>query len=165
MKRILITIGLALLVAACTTTEQKIDKLWSEAEQYRLEEKLYESVHALLEIIDQYPEHPRAGEAQFQIAELYLNDVRDFDLAIVEFTKVLNGYSDTEMAAKALFMIGYIEANYLQAYSDALNHYAQFLNKFPDHELIPSVEYEIESLADIQTEIATLNALAQSENN
>ncbi len=135
--------------------------LWEAAAQYRENEDIDRTVTTLMQITRDFGTSAEAVKAQFQIAEVFLNDVRDYELAIVHFRKVIQQYGDDEMAVKALFMIGYIQANYLQAYTDAVNNYHTFLQKYPDHELVPSVEYELESLSDIQAEIDSLNDLAE----
>ena len=50
---------------------------------------MQESITIFKEIISTYPHHDLAAEAQFQIADIYLNDVKDFEIAIEEFKEVI----------------------------------------------------------------------------
>ena len=60
-------------------------------------------------------------------------------------------------------MIGYVYNNYLDAYSDAIEYYHLFQANYPDDELMPSVEYELESLNNIQSTIDSLNAVINNK--
>ena len=124
-----------------------------------------ESITSFKSIIKKFPQNELAAQAQFQIADIYLNDTKDFDFAVEEFTKVVNLYPNHEVAKKSLFMIAYIYNNYLEAYSDAIIHYNKFKNKYPNDELIPSVDYELEGLSEIKAEIDSLNAIVIQKNN
>ena len=59
------------------------------------------------------------------------------------------------------FMIGYINNNYINAYTDAINYYKLFIEKYPDDELIPSVEFELDGLDEIQIQIDSLINISQ----
>ena len=140
-------------------------ELWDDAQKYRAEEKLKESITSYKTILDKYPSDNFAAEAQFQIADIYLNDVKDFDYAIKEFQKVVHLYPDHEVSKKSLFMIAYIFNNYLNAYSDAIITYKLFRDKYPNDELIPSVEFELDGLKDIQSTIDSLNSIVNKKSN
>ena len=62
-------------------------------------------------------------------------------------------------------MIAYVYNNYLNAYSDAIITYKLFKEKYPNDELIPSVEFELEGLKDIQSTIDSLNAIVDKKSN
>ena len=85
-----------------------------------------------------------------------MNDLRDFDIAIQEYKKVIKLYNGSEQEPHALFMIGYIYANILNDSNSAKVEYQKFLEIFPDHELAPSVKFEIEYLGKSIEEIPAL---------
>ena len=140
-------------------------ELWDDAQKYRAEDKLKESITSFKTIQGKYPSDNFAAEAQFQIADIYLNDVKDFDFAVKEFQKVVDLYPDHEVSKKSLFMIAYIFNNYLNAYSDAIMTYKLFRKKYPNDELIPSVEFELDGLKDIQSTIDSLNSIVNKKSN
>ena len=140
-------------------------ELWDDAQKYRTEDRLKESITSFKTILDKYPSDNFAAEAQFQIADIYLNDVKDFDYAIKEFQKVVHLYPDHEVSKKSLFMIAYIFNNYLNAYSDAIITYKLFRKKYPNDELIPSVEFELDGLKGIQSTIDSLNSIVNKKAN
>ena len=55
--------------------------------------------------------------------------------------------------------------NYINAYSDAIRYYKLFKEKYPEDELILSVEYELNSLMDIQSKIDSLNSIVKEKSN
>ena len=52
-------------------------------------------------IINKYPSDNFAAQAQFQIADIYLNDVKDFDFAVKEFQTVVDLYPNHEVSKKS----------------------------------------------------------------
>ena len=139
------------------------EKLWKDANYMLENDKLKESVILLKKIIEDYPEHKYSVKSQFKIAKIYLNDKKEYDIAIEEFNKVIKNYPSSQEAMNSLFMIGYIYNNNLNAYSDAIRTYNLFLKKFPDDELIPSVNYELENLKKHKNEIDSLNNLINNK--
>ena len=142
---------------------QSAEELWEDAKQMRSENNLKESIINLESIIRDYPKHNLAAKAQFQKAEIYLNDIKDFEFAIDEFLKVIDKYPNSDVAKNSLFMIAYIYNNYLNSYSDSIEKYKLFMTKYPDDELIPSVLYELEDLLKIQDTIDSLNSLISNK--
>ena len=71
-------------------------ELWDDGQKYRAEDKLKESITSFKSILEKYPSDNFAAEAQFQIADIYLNDVKDFEFAVEEFQKVVYQYPDHE---------------------------------------------------------------------
>ena len=140
-------------------------ELWDNAQKYRTEDKIKDSITSYKTIIKKYPSDHLAPKAQFQIADIYLNDVKDFEFAIEEFQKVVSIYPNHEVAKKSLFMIAYVYNNYLDAYSDAINYYNLFKEKYPNDELIPSVEYELDGLKVFQSTIDSLNSIVNKKSN
>ena len=126
------------------------DSLYGKAVDLRLKEDLNNSLKILSEIKCCHL------KANYTIAEIYLNDFRNYNISLDYFNKVIsfldNYESDKEISAnndlykKSLFMSSYIYSNYLGMYSRGYDGYRAFLNQFPDDELIESVMYELEQL-------------------
>jgi len=165
VKNINIVLVWILLISCNVGTNKSANQLWEEAKQHRVEENLKDSISDYKEIISRYPDHDLSAKSQFQIADIYLNDTKNFEYAVKEFKKVVDNHSNHEVAKKSLFMIAYIYNNYLDAYSDAIIHYNLFKEKYPDDELIPSVQYELDGLKVIQSTIDSLNSTVSIESN
>tara|TARA_Y100001980_G_C14542450_1_gene320810 strand:- start:127 stop:2259 length:2133 start_codon:yes stop_codon:yes gene_type:complete len=119
------------------------ESLLNKAESLRKQKRLKESVEILFGLIGKYPENELTPKAQYMLGDIYMNDFRDFALAIEEYGKVLERHSGSEQEPHALFMIGYIHANVLGEQDVAKEKYDEFLNKFPEHELAPSIKFEL----------------------
>ena len=165
MKNINILLVWILLISCNVVTNKSADQLWEDAQQHRIKENLKDSITGYKEIISRYPGHDLSAKAQFQIADIFLNDTKDFEYAVNEFQKVVEIYPDHEVAKKSLFMIAYVYNNYLDAYSDATIHYNLFKEKYPNDELIPSVIYELDGLKDLKSTIDSLNSTVNIESN
>jgi len=126
--------------------EREITEIWDKAIQLRLEEDLSNSVLHFQSIISDYSNHDLAAMSQFQLADIYLNDLMDFEYSVEEFKKVISQYPKHDVAIKSLFMTAYIYNNYLDNTFEAKKYYELFLKKYPYDELIPSVKYELESI-------------------
>ena len=165
MKNIIL-LSIVIYIASCGGSANKnAAELWDDGQKYRAEDKLKESITSFKIILEKYPTDNFAAKSQFQIADIYLNDVKDFDFAVEEFQKVVDLYPAHEVSKKSLFMIAYIFNNYLNAYSDAIITYKLFKNKYPNDELIPSVEFELEGLKNIQSTIDSLNSIVNKKTN
>ena len=82
VKNILILL-IGLYVLSCSGDSNKsADQHWKDGQLYRTEEKLMESITSFKAIIEDYPLHELAAKAQFQIADIYLNDTKDFEFSV-----------------------------------------------------------------------------------
>ena len=149
-----------LIVMGCNN--QSPEGLWQQAKIMRSENNLKESLINLESILEKYPKHDLAAEAQFQKAEIYLNDIKDYNFAIEEYEKAIDQYPNNDVAKKSLFMLAYIYNNYLTSYTDAIINYKLFMVKYPNDELIQSVEYELKGLAGIESVIDSLNLIVSN---
>ena len=163
-KIILLLIGLYIISCGQNSNKNAVE-LWNDGQKHRSEDKLKESIVCYRTIINKYPSDNFAAQAQFQIADIYLNDVKDFDFAVDEFQKVVDKYPNNDLSKKSIFMIAYIYNNYLNAYSDAIATYNLFRKMYPNDELIPSVDYELDGLKDIQSTIDSLNSIVSKRSN
>jgi|TARA_B100001964_G_C13950175_1_gene472948 outer membrane protein assembly factor BamD (BamD/ComL family) len=164
VKNILIIIVISFLFA-CNSASKSVDQLWKEGQEYRIENNYKDAITNFKIIISNYPENKLSSKAQFQIADIYLNDIKNYEYAIKEFKTVVELYSNDSDAKKSLFMIAYIYNNYMNAYTDAITYYNLFKNKYPNDELIPSVEYELNGLIHIESQIDSLNSISNEKSN
>ena len=139
---------LLLLFLSCKPSFDSNEK-WNEAIGFRKNSNLQGAITSLKEIVEKGKEDPFAARAQYQLADIYLNDVSNYTFAIQEFEKLLNQYPNTDLAKKSMFMLGYINSNYIEAYDDAITYYTMFLDKYPDDNLSLSVTYQLNLLDSI----------------
>lgn len=159
MKQFILSI-IVFFVVGCNSIESP-EKIWEQIQEFRTQKDLQNAITKCKLILSEYPEDDYASIALFQIGDIYLNDVQDYDFAIQYFSEVVEKYPSSKESEKAAFMIGYIYANNLDSYSDAEEYYNKFLNKYPESELIHSVQYELQVLEPILKTIDSLNSIVK----
>ena len=70
-------------------------------------------------LIDNYQKNKLTPKGQYMLGDLYMNDFRDFEIAIQEYRKVINNHKGSLQEPHAQFMIGYIYANVLNDIDNA----------------------------------------------
>ena len=149
-----------IFIFACSNkNSESVNSLWEKAAESRNSQDLRLAVTYFKDIIKKYPDSDKAIQSQFQIADIYLNDVKDYEIAVKEFEHLRDFYPNSDLAKKAYFMVGYVYSNYLDRYSDAIYTYNGFLKTYPNDELVPSVKFELEALNKYQVVIDSLNNL------
>ena len=115
------------------------------------------AITLLEEVTNKYPGKEVAAEAQFMIAEIYLNDFKEYEMASEYYHNIVQDYSKSfNSVKKSMFTLGYIYANYLDYYSDAIATYKSFKNTYPYDPLLPSIDYELEILSSVDKTIEAL---------
>ena len=69
-------------------------------------------------LLQKYPHHERADEAQFMIGFLTSENLQDYEAARREFQKVLDDYPDSEMRNDALYMLQNLGRTDLPAFEE-----------------------------------------------
>ena len=128
----------------------EIERLYQTANELRIKKDLEQSLQILFQIDCCYV------QANYDIAEIFLNEYNNFNIALDYFNRIINSLSNKPISEmnlnnkkiykKSLFMSGYIYSNYLGLYSKGNRVYETFISQFPDDELIESVKYEMSLL-------------------
>ena len=118
-----------------------------DAKDYRLSNSL------LNEIVSS----PSAGvemktKSYFLMAQSFL-DLQYYHESIDTYKKILDLQTDNSINKKSLFMIGYIYNNNLDMYTDSKEYYGKFKDRYPNDDLIPSVDYELDQIEQIISNI------------
>ncbi len=128
----------------------------NQSESLRKRKLIRISIEHLEYLVKNFSDNDLAPKGQYMIGDIYMNDLRDFKIAIQEYRKVSNIYPGSDQEPHAQFMIGYIFANVLNDFESAKIEYDNFINNFPQHELVPSVKFELEYLGKNINEIPAL---------
>ena len=132
-----------------------LDEKWNEAIEYRKKSNFQKAITSLKEIIESGKNNSFSAQAQYQLADIYLNDVNNYTFSIKEFESLIDKYPNSEFAKRSIFMLGYINSNYTESYDNAIMYYNMFLENYPDDDLALSVNYELNLLDSL----GTINAL------
>jgi len=153
-----ITIFIVILFTSCGIFKSA-EELYSEAELKRNNGDSIEALEILKKITNKFSDQEKASKAQYLIAEIYYQDLRDFSKAINEYSILREKYPQSPQVPFSLFMQGFIYANMLSDFEKARHHYQDFLNIFSNHELAQSVTFELKYLGLEIQEIPELKHL------
>jgi TolA-binding protein len=153
---------ISLMILTACGVKKTPEELWNTSQAAAQEQDYNTSIKALETLVAKYPEDPLAARAQFQIGDIYMNNLAALDDALEAYQRSFELYSDTNEGVKALFMIGYLNANHLNDLDAAREAYQKFLDRYPDHELAPSVKFELENLGKTIEEIESLEPITNA---
>ena len=152
---------LLLLFIACGV-RQTAEELWSSSKREVQARRYRKAIQVLEKLVAAYPEHALAPRAQFQVGDIYMNNINDLHSSVAAYQETTSRYPDTDEGVKALFMVGFVYANHLGDYEAARRAYLGFRDQYPNHELIPSVQFELENLGKSADEIEALKDVANA---
>ena len=139
---------LLILLFSCNQ-QLKDKKSWEEIIKFHSDKDYDNCLVNLHNLMDSYPNSAYIPSAYFLISEIYMNEFKEYDISISYLNLILNKYPNHRLSKKSLFTLGYINANYLEAYTRATDYYEKFLSKYPDDDLVPSVNYELANLSEL----------------
>ncbi|MDD3807825.1 MAG: tetratricopeptide repeat protein [Candidatus Marinimicrobia bacterium] len=163
MRKILPLLMLLLLFAA-SCDHRSPEQILEDAEVNLTQNKFDEAVKDYETFVKKYPDHPKAAETSYRIAEIHMNRRQNIDDAIKAFLNTADGYEKTEYGAKAKFMAGFLLANNTDRLDEAKKVYEDFLDTYPDHELRMAVTFEIENLGKPLESIPQLKTILNENN-
>jgi TolA-binding protein len=100
----------------------------------------YESIHAYLLIIRDYPLTSTAAHARKKIADIYKNRIRDYEQASIYYQKVLEG----DYLRKDLIQYELADCYFrLNNFEQSRIELETFLLKYPNSPLVPEARYRI----------------------
>jgi outer membrane protein assembly factor BamD (BamD/ComL family) len=164
MKKML-PILLVLIIIAASCDRRGPDQLLEDAEVNITQNKFDDAVKDLEKLVNKYPDHEKAVQTSYRIAELHMNKRQDLDAAIVSFKKAANTFPNSEVGPKACFMAGFLLANNTDRLDEAKTTYEKFLKSYPDHELKIAVEFELENLGKPLDNIPQLKPILEDDSN
>ena len=154
MKTVLNIIFLFLFIS-CDNKDYEVS--YEKVKKFRINKDHSNAIVELKKILNSNIKFYQKDETYFTLAEIYLNDIKDYYKSI-EYYSYVSDKSD--FYPKSIFMIGYIYSNNLNEYTQAFKYYNAFKNQFSNHELYSSVLYELELLDKHESIIDSLNAIA-----
>lgn len=156
-----ITFTIVLLLLACGV-RQTAEELWQTSENQLNAKKHERAIKSLETLVATYPDHPLAPRAQFQIGDIYMNNIEDLKRSLGAYKQTTVQFPGTDEGVKALFMIGFLNANHLEDFEAAREAYMDFMSRYPNHELVPSVKFELENLGKPVEDIDALKGITNA---
>ena len=127
------------------------DLHWGPKELYTRAQKLRKkniesSVLVLDNIVNSFKESKYATRSQFLKAEIYMNDLKDYNAAIREYKAVVKLFPTSAQAQDSQYMVSYIYGSVLENRKQAKKEYKTFLKKYPSSRLVSAVRLELKQL-------------------
>ena len=133
------------------------DSILQEANSLLAKQDYQGCILSLKNIINTYQGKEIAAKSEYMIAEIFLNDFKNYSIASDYYKKIIYNYPDHyQEVKKSIFTLAYIYANYLDYYSNAILLYEKFKKTYPNDDLIISIDYELQNLAKFDKEIKSL---------
>ena len=140
--------------------EQAIIEKYNLANSHRVDKQFDKCLSILFEISDDY------FRANFDIASIFYQDYKNYDLALHFFDKIIKTYesnnseaflkSNEDIYKNSLFFSAYIYINDLELYTNGINRYKIFVKKFPNDELADDAIHELNALNSEKNQIELL---------
>jgi TolA-binding protein len=155
---------LLILIIFMTACDRRSPEQFTEDAEVNLTRKKYDdAVKDLEKMITKYPDHEKAPQNAYRIAEIHMNKRQDLDSAIDAFKRAAKKYPGTDIGPKARFMAGFLLANNTERLDEARMAYEQFLKDYPEHELRMAVEFELENLGKSLDNIPQLKPILEDK--
>ena len=130
------------------------------AQSYRSDKKFDSCLVQLFEIKDIHL------KANFDIASIYYQDYKNYDIAVYFFDLIVQLYESSENPEflienldtykNSMFFLAYIYINDLELYSKGIDSYESFISTFPDDELTDDAMHELKALNNERNQIELL---------
>ncbi|MFZ1082086.1 MAG: outer membrane protein assembly factor BamD [Candidatus Kryptoniota bacterium] len=152
----LISIGVAFLLASCSSTQELVMQGAGETFRHAMEllnDKDYlKAIDQFDIVVKQYPASAYADSAQFYLAETYFDET-EYVTAAFEFGNVFGNYPSSKLAPEARFKIAKCYAAETpriqldqQSSQKAIDAFQNFIDYYPNNPLVPDAEKEITEL-------------------
>ncbi|MBI4547294.1 MAG: tetratricopeptide repeat protein [Ignavibacteriae bacterium] len=151
-----------MLIPSCS--RQSAEDLYNEGIAQEEQKNFHLAIEKYKEIVKDFTREAYAESAQYRIALIYNNDLRDMGKAAQAYRKCYDLFPMSKQAPTMLFLSGFILNNELHELDSAKTVYETFLDKYPDHELAASAKFELETLSKdpnqyIKTQVASADEL------
>ena len=97
-------------------------------------------------IVNSFKDSKYSTRSQFMKAEVYMNDLKDYNAAIREYKAVVKLFPTTAQAQDSQYMVSYIYNSVLKNKKQAKKEYNSFLKKYPSSRLVSAVKLELKQL-------------------
>lgn len=152
MKKILLILSLALMMASCEQkmTVEEINKLESQvfAKGINVEkENVVKLVDAYVLYAKQNPDDVKSADYLFKALDVAVGVNAEGPQKAIDIANIMiEQYPDFEMTPMAMFLKGFVYENMMMDYEKALDTYYQFLDKYPNSPLVNDVKSTIENV-------------------
>ena len=152
MKKILLILSLALMMASCgqKMTVEEINKLESQVFGVGAspeKENIVKLVDAYVLYAKQNPDDVKSADYLFKALDVAVGVNMEGPQKAIDIADIMiEQYPDFEMTPMAMFIKGFVYENQMNDYEKALDTYHQFLDKYPNNPMAADVEASIRNI-------------------
>jgi TolA-binding protein len=109
---IIVALLMSSLILSCSSGssgKKTEEELYTLAQEYSEKGDFQSAIETYQEILKVYPDSSRAYKAQFLIAFVYSENLKDYQNAKISYGKVLEKYPDCDLADDARYMLENME--------------------------------------------------------
>jgi len=115
-------------------------------------------------LVETYPHDPLAADAQFLIATVEQNHLRNPEAAVASYKKFAAMFPDAPKAPLAMFLVAYVYNNEIGNIDSARTWYTRFLAQYPTHDMATSAQFELQNLGKSPDEVLSSQTPARAGN-
>ena len=97
-----------------------------------------------------YPKSDMIMPSTFMLADVYYNNIKNYEKSLFYFKKFTNEYPSHSQTAYSIYFSGFIYNNHLLNLDSAELYYKKFIKEFPNHELTHAVKKELIFIESMQ---------------
>lgn len=152
MKKILLILSLALMMASCgqKMTVEEINKLESQVFGVGAspeKENIVKLVDAYVLYAKQNPDDVKSADYLFKALDVAVGVNMEGPQKAIDIADIMiEQYPEFEMTPMAMFIKGFVYENQMNNYEKALDTYHQFLDKYPNNPMAADVEASIRNI-------------------
>ena len=110
-----------LIFSSCSSSSKNLkteQTLYTDAQNFSEKGDFQSAIKTYEEILKLYPDSPRAYKAQFLIAFVYSENLKDYEKAKINYEKLIEKYPDCDLVDDAHYMLRTMENDTLPTSPD-----------------------------------------------
>ena len=136
------------------------------AQLVKREKHFHQAIAQYLKVVYLYPKSLLVADAQYQVGNIYHQELKDYKHAVEAYQRVVSGQPKSECAEDALWYTAEIYKEKLKEYGQAIRHYELFARRYPgtkraQDSLYRTAELYYDETGDYAKSIQTFARLAE----
>jgi outer membrane protein assembly factor BamD (BamD/ComL family) len=117
----MMTLAVGVLIFSCSSDSNSLKNeqtLYTEAQNFSEKGDFQSAIKTYEDILKLYPDSPRAYKAQFLIAFVYSENLKDYENAKINYQKLIEKYPNCDLVDDAQYMLRTMENDTLPVAPD-----------------------------------------------
>jgi outer membrane protein assembly factor BamD (BamD/ComL family) len=117
----MMTLAVGVLIFSCSSSSKNLKNeqaLYTEAQNFSEKGDFQSAIKTYEDLLKLYPDSPRAYKAQFLIAFVYSENLKDYEKAKINYEKLIEKYPNCDLVDDAQYMLKTMENDTLPPVPD-----------------------------------------------